>query len=376
MSYIPPTLPTSRSRLSIQPDGSIVVDGAEASAVGTEHASRSVSFSAEASAEPRTAPRPAIVRTVDYNDPASSATWSGLVRCGEHARGAGRRAPVVEARDGGLRLWRTKTHRTATGEWMALVNEEGDARWRMESRFDERDVAFRGEAGDLSSPQLYRSLVRVFGNPVLPQKEEKAAPPPNFVIEHVAKVRGTLVSSGELRVHEREWRADHDGRHAYTIKANGSLSTLALSPAPPAPWSAPAAPAPPPVAVLRRAGLLGGDLTIEARGSGGGSAVDDASLEAVVAILLAAEQLIVRRAARSLVWPRTRPDPPSHALVSRESFIARATTPHASHDISRAVVPLQVRHELVDYEYDGGWADGVRPEGAVAGGLFDFFNIF
>jgi hypothetical protein len=35
-----------------------------------------------------------------------------------------------------------------------------------------------------------------------------------------------------------------------------------------------------------------------------------------------------------------------------------------------------VRHELVDYEYDGGWADGVRPEGAVAGGLFDFFNIF
>ena len=129
---------------------------------------------------------------------------------------------------------------------MALVNEEGDARWRMESRFDERDVAFRGEAGDLSSPQLYRSLVRVFGNPVLPQKEEKAAPPPNFVIEHVAKVRGTLVSSGELRVHEREWRADHDGRHAYTIKANGSLSTLALSPAPPSPLSAPAAPAPPP----------------------------------------------------------------------------------------------------------------------------------
>ena len=43
----------------------------------------------------------------------------------------------------------------------------------MESRFDERDVAFRGEAGDLSSPQLYRSLVRVFGNPVLPQKEEE-----------------------------------------------------------------------------------------------------------------------------------------------------------------------------------------------------------
>ena len=335
MSYIPPTLPTSRSRLSIQPDGSIVVDGAEASAVGTEHASRSVSFSAAEATEPRTAPRPAIVRTVDYNDPASSATWSGLVRCGEHARGAGRRAPVVEARDGGLRLWRTKTHRTATGEWMALVNEEGDARWRMESRFDERDVAFRGEAGDLSSPQLYRSLVRVFGNPVLPQKEEKAAPPPNFVIEHVAKVRGTLVSSGELRVHEREWRADHDGRHAYTIKANGSLSTLALSPAPPAPWSAPAAPAPPPVAVLRRAGLLGGDLTIEARGSGGGTAVDDASLEALVAILLAAEQLIVRRAPAPSSGPALLP-----TRRPLSSSLERASSRDPAH-ISRAAFHIR-----------------------------------
>ena len=127
MSYIPPTLPTSRSRLSIQPDGSIVVDGAEASAVGTEHASRSVSFSAAETTEPRTAPRPAIVRTVDYNDPASSATWSGLVRCGEHARGAGRRAPVVEARDGGLRLWRTKTHRTATGEWISTSSSRASS---------------------------------------------------------------------------------------------------------------------------------------------------------------------------------------------------------------------------------------------------------
>ena len=124
------------------------------------------------------------------------------------------------------------------------------------------------------------------------------------MIEHVAKVRGTLVSSGELRVHEREWRADHDGRHA----VHDQGERIALDPRALAGAARPVERArraraaacrrPPP-----RRPLLGGDLTIEARGSGGGSAVDDASLEAVVAILLAAEQLIVRRAPLPRVTP-------------------------------------------------------------------------
>ena len=219
MSYIPPTLPTSRSRLSIQPDGSIVVDGAEASAVGTEHASRSVSFSAAEATEPRTKPpRPAIVRTVATatrrrRRPGRASCAAASTRAAPGgARRSSRRA-MAGCGSGGRRRtgrrrasgWRSSTRRATRG-----------GGWRAASTSATSPSAARRAT---SSPQLYRSLVRVFGNPVLdPQKEEFKAAPPYTVIEHVAKVRGTLVSSGELRVLAAEVRADHDGRHAYSVK--------------------------------------------------------------------------------------------------------------------------------------------------------------